>query len=251
MHCRPVDASLPALLSEPANHRQVQTSTTRPKQILFNHIRILPDVPGPDRPQHVCAADSGLVHVRRHVRQLPERTHDLPPWSSSCPRPPCQADRRADHRATDAHPPPSTSSPRPTSPASSPAQTRPSGTHTHPRSSIPSGPRPEAACKTQRRLSTCCRSLSLYGFTPRIDKSRISGFRSTCSPNVRSLLSPRISPRPTLPRQTLLAPLCRREPVLESFRLSLGRGITRVLRAPLARLLLAPRQHRHDDGLQR
>jgi hypothetical protein len=62
---------------------------------------------------------------------------------------------------------------------------------------------------------------------------------------------PRTSPRPTLPRQTLRAPLCGREGLLESFRLFLGRRITRVLRAPRARLRLAPRRHGHDDTLQR
>ncbi len=60
--CRMVDGILPTLLSEPANHRQVQTSTRRHEQILTNHTRIPPDLQGLDRPQHVCTADSGLVH---------------------------------------------------------------------------------------------------------------------------------------------------------------------------------------------
>ena len=62
---------------------------------------------------------------------------------------------------------------------------------------------------------------------------------------------PRVSLGLALPCQTLRAPLCRREAVLESFRLFLGRRITRRFRAPLSRRPLAPRRRRHDDSLQR
>ena len=200
-----------------------------------------------------CAPPTAVSYtIPRHVRQLPERTHDL---LLGVQRVHVDLARRIDAptiepRMRTPHLPPS--SPRPTSPASSPAQTRPSGTHTRPRSSIPSGQRPEAACKTRADPAPCCRSLSLNGFRPLNRQGPESaGSGAPARPASGPCCPSRISPGLALPRQTLRAPLCGREGPLESFRLFLGRRITRRFRAPLARLRLAPRRHRHDDSLQR